>query len=136
VSEKVAMPAFASGNVYDPFSYEMHENPYDAYKILRDRFPVYRNEERGFWALSRYDDVQRAARDWQTFSSEPGVDLDGTGQEYGPGNFIDLDPPRHDVLRKLVRHAFIPKQVRRTSRTCRRRSRESSVPSPTGPMSI
>jgi cytochrome P450 len=105
------LPTLTPNVVYDPFSYEMHENPYLTYKTLRDRHPVYHNAERGFWALSRYDDVQGAARDWQTFSSQPGVDLDGGGQAYGPGNFIDLDPPRHDVLRKLVRDPFIPKQV-------------------------
>ncbi len=96
---------------YDPFAYAMHDDPYPTYALLRDHFPVYRNEERGFWALSRFDDVRAAARDWRSFSSHPGVDLDGTGQEYGPGNFIDLDPPRHDALRKVLRHAFVPKQV-------------------------
>ena len=45
---------------FDPL---VQEEPYAAYRELRSRFPVYRNDERGFWALSRFDDVQRAARE-------------------------------------------------------------------------
>ena len=44
--------------VYDPL---VQDDPYAAYRALRQAFPVYRNEERGFWALSRFEDVQRGA---------------------------------------------------------------------------
>ena len=42
--------------------------PYETYRWLRDDAPVYHNEQYGFWALSRYDDVVAAHRDWKTFS--------------------------------------------------------------------
>jgi cytochrome P450 len=96
---------------YDPYSAEMHEDPYGTYAELREEAPLYRNEERGFWALSRYEDVRAVSRDWQTFSYAHGNDIDHTQEVFGPGNFLDSDPPRHTVLRNVVRKAFAPKDL-------------------------
>jgi cytochrome P450 len=93
---------------FDPLA---QEDPYDAYRDLRQRFPVYRNEDRGFWALSRFDDVQRAAREWRRWSSADGVNLDDTLSLTGAGNFIAADPPDHDRLRRVVRDRFTPTTV-------------------------
>ena len=38
---------------FNPYSYELHEDPYPTYRQLREYAPVYRNEALGFWALSR-----------------------------------------------------------------------------------
>lgn len=101
-------PAAISTFSYDPFSAEAHEDPYPLYAILRDHHPVYRNPAHGFWTLSRFEDVQSALRDWKRFSSRGGVELDGS---YGPGSFIDLDPPAHDRLRTLLRADFTPRRI-------------------------
>jgi cytochrome P450 len=93
---------------YDPL---VQADPYAAYRELRARCPVYRNEERDFWALSRFDDVQRAARAWRSFSSAEGVNLDDTLSLTGAGNFIAADPPDHDRLRRVVRDRFTPGSV-------------------------
>jgi len=93
---------------YDPL---VQEEPYAAYRVLRRDFPVYRNEERGFWALSRFEDVQRAAREWSCWSSADGVNLDDTLSLTGPGNFIAADPPEHDRLRRAVRDRFTPATI-------------------------
>lgn len=97
--------------VYDPFSVEVHEDPYPTYRLLRDHAPVYHNPERGFYALSRFDDVQAAARDWETFSSAEGVDIDDAGRLLGLNSFLDMDPPRHDELRKIVRGHFSARDI-------------------------
>ena len=55
--------------VFNPFAYEIHEDPYPTYTRLREEAPVYHNEELGFWALSRFDDVLNGYRDWETFTS-------------------------------------------------------------------
>ena len=94
--------------VYDPL---VQDDPYAAYRALRQAFPVYRNEERGFWALSRFEDVQRAAREWRSWSSAEGVNLDDTLSLTGPGNFIAADPPDHDRLRRVVRERFTPATI-------------------------
>ena len=97
---------------YSPFSPEVQADPYPVYRRLRDQAPVYRSAEHGFWALSRYEDVVAVSRDWKTFSSSLGVDIDDTGGEFGHGNFLEEDPPLHDVLRAVVRSDFIPKDLR------------------------
>jgi len=82
------------------------EDPFPLYRRLRDHAPVYHNTERDFWALSRFDDVQAANRDWRTFSYARGVDIDGVGQLFHPGNFLDADPPTHTALRGVVKDYF------------------------------
>lgn len=107
--------------VYDPFA--ANEDPYATYRLLRDLAPVYRNETRGIWALSRYDDVLDASRQWKVFSQRPSIDLDDTGAFFQPGNMVDEDPPRHDRLRNAIREEFAPKRVRALEETVRLRVR-------------
>jgi cytochrome P450 len=95
---------------YDPFTQQMLDDPYPTYQAMLERAPVLKNEERGFWTLCRFDDVQAAARTWQTFSSDEGVDLDYMAKLMcGPGDFLDYDPPRHGQLRDIIKRRFTPK---------------------------
>jgi cytochrome P450 len=98
--------------LYDPFSGAWLVDPYPTYAHLRDEAPVWFSERHGFWALSRYEDVHTALRDWEAFSTAEGVDIDGTGRQYGSGDFLEEDPPLHDVLRNVVRRFFVPKRIR------------------------
>jgi hypothetical protein len=95
---------------FDPFSYEHHENPYPTYRQLRDRAPAYLDPERGFWALSRHEDVRAAIDDWPTFSSSGGITLERRTENVEP-MLIEMDPPRHTELRSLVSRAFTPRRV-------------------------
>jgi cytochrome P450 len=97
---------------YEPFSGALLGDPYPTYARLRDEAPVWFSERERFWALSRYDDVHAALRDWESFSTAQGVDIDGTGAHYGKGDFLEEDPPLHDVLRNVVRGFFVPKRIR------------------------
>ena len=94
---------------YDPF--EAHEDPYPIFARLREEQPAYHNEDRDLWMLTRFADVQAAARDWTMFSSIRGVVLDDESEFYAPGGFVDQDPPSHDRLRKVVASYFAPKVV-------------------------
>jgi cytochrome P450 len=98
---------------FNPFSQEFFDDPLEVYAWLRDEQPVYHNERLGFWALSRFDDVVAAHRDWQTFSSNFGVTLEQLQQHHrdATGSIITIDPPDHERLRKLVSRAFTPKAV-------------------------
>jgi cytochrome P450 len=93
---------------YDPFLF--YDDPYPTYRRLRDEALLYHNAERSLWVLSRFGDVQRAGRDWKTFSSAEGVDIDDS--RLGPGSFLDADPPRHDELRKILHADFTPGRMR------------------------
>jgi hypothetical protein len=105
--------------VYDPASESFPDSAYDVYRTLRDEHPLYRNEELGTWALSRYDDVRAAAGDPDTFSSE------GTSISLGLLPMIQqLDPPRHDALRNLLWKAFTPKRVAELEPRMREMTRE------------
>jgi cytochrome P450 len=95
---------------YDPLSF--YEDPYPIYRQLRDLAPVYHHEKWGLWVLSRYADVQAAARDWQTFTNARGVDIDSEDFTFGPGDLLDMDPPRHDELRKILHTTFNPQGVK------------------------
>lgn len=97
---------------YDPYAYEVHEDPYPFYKRLRDDAPVYHNERLGFWALSRHADVLAALKDVQRFSSRHGVALESMGPNAAATmSFLAMDPPRHTRMRALVSRAFTPRRV-------------------------
>jgi hypothetical protein len=100
--------------VYDPYAYEIHEDPYPVYARLREEAPLYRNEQRDFWALSRHADVTAAFRDSERFSNAEGVSIDPAAS--GPHahrtmSFLAMDPPQHGRMRGLVSRAFTPRRV-------------------------
>lgn len=103
-----------SALVYDPYAYAIHEDPYPTYARMRDEAPVYRNDERDFWALSRHADVMAAFRDSERFSNSHGVSIDPAAS--GPHahktmSFLAMDPPEHGRMRGLVSRGFTPRRV-------------------------
>ena len=99
--------------VYDPYSFEIDKNPYPYFKRLRDEAPLYYNEKYNFYALSRYDDVNEASKDWETYSSSRGTILELIDMDpaYLPKMIIFMDPPQHDRMRKLVSRGFAPGRI-------------------------
>ena len=112
---------------FDPYSYEIHEDPYPVYRRLRDDAPAYFNEKRGFWALSRYDDVRFAINDWRTFTSTEGITIEPRRKGIEP-HIIEMDPPRHSQLRALVSRAFTPNRMARLEEPIRARARSLIEP--------
>jgi cytochrome P450 len=97
---------------WDPFDIEIDADPYEIWRRLRDEQPVYRNDTHDFWALSRYDDVEAAHRDPETFSSAHGTVLEIMGPgELGNGMIIFQDPPEHTQMRALMSRAFTPRRI-------------------------
>lgn len=95
---------------YDPYAYAIHEDPYPTYRRLRAEAPAYWNERLGFWALSRFDDVQTGLHDWETYSSTGGPALEQSSGSTPP-MIISMDPPRQAKLRRLVSKVFTPRRV-------------------------
>ena len=91
--------------------------PYDWLALLRRDAPLHWQPEAegpGFWVLSRYEDVVRVAKEWETFSSElGGTSLqDLTPEELAARrSMIDTDPPPHTRMRALVNKGFTPRVV-------------------------
>ena len=97
---------------YDPFSYELDQDPYPTYRWMRDHAPAYRNERLDFWALTRFSDNYEALIDPVTYSSSFGTSLEFMDTpKTGTGLMIWMDPPRHTRYRKLVSKAFTPARI-------------------------
>ncbi|MBV9534785.1 MAG: cytochrome P450, partial [Solirubrobacterales bacterium] len=86
--------------------------PHEWFAMLRRAAPVFWQDEqrgRGFWSLTRYDDILAASKDWETFSSEKGGTslMDLTPEQVRSRmSMLDSDPPRHKRLRNIVNKAF------------------------------
>ena len=119
------MTATQKGAVtYDPFDQEFGQNPHPLYRRLRDEAPLYHNEEFGFYALSRFDDVSTAFIDKETFISGRGttIELIKSGAKLPPGTVLFEDDPTHTIHRKLLSRMFTPRRIaeleERTRRFC------------------
>jgi len=117
--------------VYDPYAYEIHEDPYPTYARLRAEAPLYHNAERGFYALSRHADVATGFRDSARFSNTHGVSLEKSAS--GPNasktqSFLGMDPPDHTRMRALVSRGFTPRRVAQMEDQIRRITLEHLEP--------
>jgi len=91
--------------------------PYDWLAVLRRDAPVFWQPEvegRGYWAITRYDDVVSVSKDWETFSNELGgtslQDLTEAELE-ARKSMLDTDPPPHTRMRAIVNKGFTPRVI-------------------------
>jgi cytochrome P450 len=98
---------------YDPYDFEIDADPYPVWKRLRDERPLYYNERYDFYALSRYEDVQRCLVDWRTYISGRGtlIEIIKADVDIAPGSLIFDDPPAHDLHRGLLSRVFTPRKM-------------------------
>ncbi len=109
-------PGSASTRVFDEqdlIASATYENPYPVYAALRDKSPfrylsirgdgtMGRKEPVWTWAVMNYDAVCAVLRDHQTFSAK-----DPLAGQLGPKlTLVNVDPPRHTQLRRLVQSSF------------------------------
>jgi cytochrome P450 len=106
--------------VYNPLVRGFAEDPYPHYAALRDGDPVHQNPF-GVWMVSRYDDVRSLLRDpalsvedrhmHPTPLTEIAKQAMGDAADMGSRSMLNLDPPAHTRLRRLVSRAFTPRTV-------------------------
>jgi cytochrome P450 len=94
---------------FNPYDAVTWADPYPTYARMRAEAPVFRNDELGFWALSRHPDVLAAHNDWDTFSSTGGVTIEGTEKDFPM--LIVKDPPSHRWHRKIISKVFTPRRM-------------------------
>jgi cytochrome P450 len=107
------------------FGPEFAADPYRSYAWLREHAPVRRTELPSgveAWLVTRYEDAKRALAD-QRLSKNPGRHSErsahGKGKVGIPGersanlmtHLLNIDPPDHTRLRRLVAKAFTPRRV-------------------------
>jgi cytochrome P450 len=111
------MTATAGAQIaYDPYDPALLENPYPAYRQLRDEDPVHlhagRDGDPDFYVLSRFDDIWESVRRPDLFSSAHGITFRNEITELGLApTIVMLDPPVHTRLRGLIGSAFTPRRV-------------------------
>jgi cytochrome P450 len=101
--------------IFDPYDYDLHEDPYPYYRRLRDEAPLYRNDKLNFWAVSRHHDVLQGFRNSTALSNKHGVSLDPISRNdeaHRVMSFLALDDPAHLRLRTLVSKGFTPRRIR------------------------
>jgi cytochrome P450 len=98
---------------YDPFNTEIDKDPYPLWKRLREEAPLYYNEKHDFFALSRFDDVDKAMMNWDAYRSGRGSTLEiiKANITLPPGIILMEDPPIHDLHRGLLSRVFTPKKM-------------------------
>jgi cytochrome P450 len=104
-------------NLLDYELFADHE-PWEVFDRLQREAPVHFHPEpdgRGFWVVTKYDDVLAVVRDPKTFSSEVGgaatiSDLPEDVLE-ARRNFLEFDPPKHGRYRRLISTSFTPGAV-------------------------
>ena len=100
-------------NLLDPATFAAG-HPHEVYAWLRDNDPVHWHPEPngpGFWAVTRYADVDATGRDPTLFSSEPTIMIAdpeaGMDLTFGDKKMmLTMDPPRHTSFRKIISREF------------------------------
>lgn len=126
MSEIVHDDVFDPG-VFDPAVFARGV-PHDALRQLRDAAPVAWQDEPpvgewpagpGFWAITRYDDVRGVLRSPEVFSSSLGAtqirDADAEDLPFIRRMILNMDPPEHMRVRRLVTGAFTRRRLDRFS---------------------
>jgi cytochrome P450 len=105
---------------FNPFEPGFFADPYRQYADLRAHDPVHHSPLQVF-VITRYDDVVRVLRDpslsvdvdnaLPTVRMLQAVELYGDAVRQPPRTILNLDPPDHTRLRRLVSKAFTPRSV-------------------------
>ncbi|MDF3144311.1 MULTISPECIES: cytochrome P450 [unclassified Streptomyces] len=128
----VSTPALDTMDLGDPNTFADHDHDLDEYwRTLRDTAPVHWNPpvdgRRGFWVLTRYDDILAAYRDDVNFTSERGnvlVTLLGGG-DAGAGRMLAVtDGHRHHELRKILQRVLSPRVLSEVAAAVRVNTRQ------------
>ncbi|MFF9349576.1 cytochrome P450 [Streptomyces sp. NPDC014734] len=118
------MPAACPASAPELFTWEFATDPYPAYAWLREHSPVHRTALPSgveAWLVTRYADARQALADTR-LSKNPAHHAEpahARGKTGIPGerkaelmtHLLNIDPPDHTRLRRLVSKAFTPRRV-------------------------
>jgi hypothetical protein len=104
--------------------------PHETFRELRATNPVAWTDEpdggRGFWSITKYDDVLYASRHTELFSSRMGIRMEDMDEEETEARrtLMEMDSPEHTRLRRLVSRPFTPRAVNGYEDSVRELARE------------
>ncbi|MFF5290134.1 cytochrome P450 [Paractinoplanes globisporus] len=99
---------------YDRFQ---RNEGWEQFDTLRREDPVHWNPEpapnRGFWSVTKYQDIWAVDRDTKSFTSEQFVNLEEVDDDLMDirRSLIETDGQRHLVLRQLIAREFSPRNL-------------------------
>jgi cytochrome P450 len=105
---------------FDPTGPETFDSAFALYDELRQRCPVAHTDALGgYWALTKYRDVERAATESDTFITSvqnvvPKIAFTGRRPP------LHLDPPEHTPYRRVLNPLFVPERMRALEPVIRR----------------
>lgn len=106
-------------DIYNPATHEQGV-PHDQFELLRREDPVHFQPEpnggRGFWVVTKYEDLVYVSCHPELFSSYAGggtiiEDYSGRDLEIARALMVNMDPPAHGKFRKLVSRGFTPRMT-------------------------
>lgn len=107
------MAVLADVDLSDPDTYA-HGVPHSVFRQLRAEEPVSWRPQR-YWAVTRYHDAMTVLKTPAVYSSwRGGVLYDDPPPDFLAKlreNMLNRDPPEHTAMRRLVNHAFSPRQL-------------------------
>jgi cytochrome P450 len=98
----------APTSTLDPYTDQALLDPWPLYRELREMGPVVWLERYGMFALTRYDVVVQALRDWEAFPSSFGVMMNDDMNQVLRGNTLCSDGDAHNRLRRVVMRPVTP----------------------------
>ncbi|KZX57004.1 cytochrome [Halioglobus sp. HI00S01] len=105
-------------NLLDPDTYK-DGMPYQMLSDIRKAGPVVKMEDPltgiPYWVVTRIKDLDEVSKQPALFSSEKRgafpMEMEEASLEMQKNTIINMDPPRHQKVRRIVRNAFTPKRV-------------------------
>ena len=108
-------------DLFNPDNYTDHV-PHEQFSLLREQAPVFRHElaDGGhFWCITRHEDLVTVNRDAGSYSSwrrsALATVIDEEALEQQRMMMLNMDPPDHTKLRKIVNKGFTPRMIRQLS---------------------
>lgn len=117
----------------NPFEPGFYDDPYAQYAAIRDADPISQTAL-GPWLITRWADVHTLLRKPGTSVEERNIEMDGPSRRQQMNErraeqgappierslaILNIDPPDHTRIRKLVAKAFTPRAVERIRATAR-----------------
>jgi 4-methoxybenzoate monooxygenase (O-demethylating) len=115
MTENAATPEGVPVITADPFSVENLVDPHALHERLREAGPVVYLDCYGVWGMARYEEVNAALKNWETFSSAAGAGLSNFRKEKPwrtPSLLLEADPPAHTRAREVVGQSLSPPALR------------------------
>jgi cytochrome P450 family 142 subfamily A polypeptide 1 len=95
-------------DILDP---RLYDDPWEAYRWLRNNAPIWWDERNRLYVVSRHEDVSHISRHQELYSAAQGV----RPKVLAPMSIISMDDPEHTRQRRLVSKGLTPRMVRQLS---------------------